>query len=48
MKNDEATAAKLWDEATAETIGRTQKSRRKESPAKAPVIFGYPKREALL
>ena len=43
MKNDEATAADLWDEATAEIIGRTQGPRRKESPAKPAVIFGYPK-----
>lgn len=27
MKNDEATAAELWDEATSEIIGRTQKPR---------------------
>jgi integrase len=43
MKNDEATAAELWDEATSEIIGRTQKPRQKESPAKPAVIFGYPK-----
>jgi hypothetical protein len=43
MKNDEGTAAELWDDATSEIIGRTQKPRRKESPSKPEVIFGYPK-----
>jgi integrase len=39
MKNDEATAAELWDEATSGIVERTQK----KSEPKAPVIFGYPK-----
>jgi hypothetical protein len=43
MKNDEATAAELWDEATADIVARTRKPRLKESVAKAEVIFGYPK-----
>ncbi len=43
MKNDEASAAELWDEATSEIIGRTQEPARKESPAKPAVVFGYPK-----
>jgi integrase len=42
MKNDEATAADLWDEATSDIIGRTQTPRAKKSTAKPAVIFGYP------
>jgi hypothetical protein len=43
MKKNEVTAAELWDEATGEIFGRTQKPQQKESPAKADVIFCYPK-----
>jgi integrase len=43
MKNDEVTASELWDDATAEIIGRTQKPSRKESAIEADVIFRDPK-----
>jgi hypothetical protein len=43
MKNDELTAAELWDDATAHIIERTQKATALEPAAKADVIFGYPK-----
>jgi hypothetical protein len=43
MKNDELTAAELWDDATAHIIERTQKSSASKPAAKADVIFGYPK-----
>lgn len=43
MKDDEITASELWDEATAEIIGRTQNRDQKKSEAKANVIFRYPK-----
>lgn len=45
MKDDEATAADLWDEATSEIIGRTQKVHEEPSPT-ADVISCYPKRIA--
>ena len=37
MKNDEATAAELWDEATADIIGRTQK-RKPEKTSLDPTV----------
>ena len=43
MKNDEATAAKLWDDATGDIIARTRKQHEQKSSAKADVIFCYPK-----
>ena len=43
MKNDELTAAKLWDDATGDIIARTRKQREQKSSAKADVIFRYPK-----
>jgi integrase len=42
MKNDEATAAELWDEATAEIITRVRKAQPKKSSETADVIFCYP------
>ena len=43
VKNDELTAAELWDDATAQIIERTQKSSASKPAAEADVIFGYPK-----
>ena len=43
MKNDEMTAAELWDDATAQIIERTQRASGLDPAAKADVIFGYPK-----
>jgi integrase len=43
MKDDEVRASELWDEATAEIIGRTQRPDLKKSAAKPDVIFRYPK-----
>ena len=44
MKNDEATAAKLWDEATEDIIARTRKqTQAQKSSSKADVIFCDPK-----
>jgi integrase len=48
MKNDELTAAKLWDDATGDIIARTQKQAPKQSSATADVIFCYPKRPKLV
>ena len=39
MKSDEATAAKLWDEAAEDIITRTRKQPEKNSSGKADVIF---------
>jgi integrase len=39
MKNDEATAAKVWDEATGDIIARTRKQVGKETSRKAAVTF---------
>ena len=41
MKDDEATASDLWDEATAQIIGRTRKPRPKESAERADVLSRY-------
>jgi Site-specific recombinase XerD len=48
MKNDELTAAKLWDDATGDIIARTRKQPPVESPGKAAGTFGYPKRRLLV
>jgi integrase len=39
MKSDEATAAKLWDEATEDIITRTRKQPQKNSSREADVYF---------
>jgi hypothetical protein len=48
MKNDEATAAKLWDEATGDIIARTRKQAPKQSSDQTDVSFGYPERPLLV
>jgi integrase len=40
MKTDEATAAKLWDEATGDIIARTRRQPQKKSSAKVLGTFG--------
>jgi integrase len=42
MKNDELTAAKLWDDATGDIIARTRKQPPVESSGQAAGTFGYP------
>jgi hypothetical protein len=48
MKNDELTAAKLWDDATGDIIARTRKQPPAESSGQAAGTFGYPKRPLLV
>jgi hypothetical protein len=47
MKNDELTAAKLWD-ATGDIIARTRKQPPVESSGRATGTFGCPKRPLLV
>jgi integrase len=48
MKNDELTAAKLWDDATGDIIARTRKQSPVESSGQAEGTFGYLKRPKLV
>jgi integrase len=48
MKNDELTAAILWDDATGDIIARTRKQMPIKGPAKAAGTFGHPKRPLLV
>jgi hypothetical protein len=43
MKSDEANAADVWDDATAEIVDRTKAAPKTKSSGKnSAVIFGYP------